>query len=58
MQLGTRLGVGQAPFFVVRDAASESVYASVLQLIHERLGVTVSSSQQAGAIDVEDIGGI
>jgi hypothetical protein len=58
MQLGARLGVEQAPFFVVREAGSESVYASVLQLIHERLGVSVSSSQRADAIDAEDIGGI
>ena len=58
MQLGARLGVEQAPFFVVRDAGGESVYASVLQLIHERLGVSVSSGQRAGAIDAEDIGGI
>ena len=58
MQLGARLGVEQAPFVVVRDENRESVYTSVLQLIRERMGVTVSSAQQASALDVEDIGGI
>ena len=58
MQLGAKLGVDQAPFFVVRDGDVESVYVSVLQLIRERMGVAVSSAQQASAIDVEDIGGI
>jgi hypothetical protein len=58
MQLGARLDIDQAPFFVVRDGGVESVYVSVLQLIRERMGVAVSSAQQASAIDVEDIGGI
>ncbi len=56
MQLGVRLGVDQAPFFVVRDAERESVYVSVLQLIRERLGVAVSSAQQASTIDADDLG--
>jgi len=58
MQLGAKLRIEQAPFFVVHDGGTESAYASVLQLIHDRLGVSVSTSQRAGAIDAEDIGGI
>lgn len=58
MVLGARLGVEQAPFFVVRDDAGESVYVSVLQLARERLGSAATTGQQASAIDVEDIGGI
>ena len=58
MQLGARLGVSQAPFFVVTDEAGEAVYVSVLQLVNERLGVTVTRAQQAAAIDADDIGGI
>jgi phosphoadenosine phosphosulfate reductase len=42
MRLGARLGVGLAPFFVVRegganDAGTETVYESVLQFVKERL---------------------
>src|ERR1700744_6000870 len=38
MQLAARLGVGLAPFFVVReDDGSEKVYESVLHFIKERL---------------------
>jgi len=56
VQLGARLGVDQAPFFVVRDAGQESVYVSVLQLIRDRFGVAVSAAQQATAIDADDLG--
>lgn len=58
MVLGARLGVEHAPFFVVRDERGERVYVSVLQLARERLGVAATPAEQAGAIDVEDIGGI
>ncbi len=58
MQLGAKVGVAQAPFFLVRDAGTEAVSVSVLQLINERLGIAVSAAQQASAIDAEDIGGI
>ncbi len=58
MQLGAKVGVAEAPFFLVRDAGTEAVYVSVLQLINERLGIAVSAAQQASAIDAEDIGGI
>lgn len=58
MVLGVKLGVAQAPFFVVRDDKGESVYVSVLQLARERLGVDATRAEQARAIDVEDIGGI
>jgi hypothetical protein len=58
MQLGARLGVERAPFFVVRDADRETVYSSVLQLVRERLGQSVTSSEHARDVDPDDIGGI
>lgn len=58
MALGQQLAVDRAPFFIVRDDAGETVYTSVLQLIRERLGLTVSVQEQAAAIDVDDVGGI
>jgi hypothetical protein len=58
MQLGARLGVEQAPFFIVHADGRESVYVSVLQLIRDRFDVPVSAAQQASAIDADDIGGI
>lgn len=58
MQLGARLGVANAPFFVVRDDGDETVYTSALRLIRERLQQTVSSREEARHIDVDDIGGI
>jgi hypothetical protein len=56
--LGARLGVDRAPFFVVRDAGDQAVYTSVLQLIREKLGQTVTVQEQVAAIDAGDIGGI
>ena len=56
--LGDRLGVERAPFFVIRNQGRETVYTSVLQLIRERLGQSVSVQEQAVAIDPDDIGGI
>jgi hypothetical protein len=50
--------VERAPFFVVRDSGSQTVYMSVLQLVRERLGQAVSVQEQAQAIDPDDIGGI
>jgi hypothetical protein len=59
MELGRRHGVERAPFFIVRDGQGQpAIYTSVLQLIRERLGTTVSATEQAQAIDVDDIGGI
>ncbi len=59
MALGARLGVDRAPFFVVRDdAGGEQVYTSVLQLVRERLGQSVSSLEQARAVEPDDVGGI
>jgi hypothetical protein len=59
MVLGARFGVERAPFFIVRDEdGRETVYSSVLQLVRERLGQTVSLQQQAQAIDIDDVGGI
>jgi hypothetical protein len=57
MMLGERFGVESAPFFLVRDdRGAEKVYTSVLQLIREQLGQTVTTAQQAAAIDVDDLG--
>jgi len=58
MLLGARLGVERAPFFVVRDEAGEKVYTSVLQLIQERFGQTVSTAERARDVDPDDVGGI
>ena len=58
MLLGKRLGVERAPFFVVRDEKGEKTYTSVLQLVRERLGQTVTSLDQARDVDPDDIGGI
>jgi hypothetical protein len=58
MQLGARLGVERAPFFVVRDEQGEKVYTSVLQLIRERLGQNVTTLEQARDVDPDDVGGI
>jgi len=58
MALGQRLGVERAPFFVVREGAEEKVYTSVLRLIQDRLGETVSDQERARATDPDDIGGI
>src|SRR4029450_7357967 len=49
MQLGARLGVERAPFFLVRDERGEQVYTSVLQLVRDRLGQSVSTLEQATA---------
>jgi hypothetical protein len=58
MVLGTRLGVERAPFFVVRDEQGEKVYTSVLQLVRERFGQSVTSLEQARDVDPDDVGGI
>ena len=57
-QLGARLGVERAPFFVVRDGDDEKVYRSVLQLIQERFGEAVSTTDRARDVDPDDVGGI
>lgn len=56
--LGDRLGVSNAPFFVVRDDSGETVYTSVLRLIQDRFGEEASTLEQARDIDPDDIGGI
>jgi hypothetical protein len=59
MVLGQQLGIDRAPFFVVKDGQGDpAVYASVLQLVRERLGQAVTTAQQAAAIDADDVGGI
>ena len=58
MVLGKRLGVERAPFFVVRDEKGEKVYTSVLQLVRERFGQSVTSMEQARDVDPDDVGGI
>jgi hypothetical protein len=56
MILGQKFGIPTAPFFVVTEDGAEQVYASVLQLVRERFGQAVSTTQQAAAIDVDDVG--
>jgi len=56
MVLAAKHGVSAAPFFIVRDAGREEIYTSVLQLIRERLGQTVTAAQHAASIDVDDVG--
>ena len=58
MVLGRRLGVERAPFFVVRDERGETVYRSVLQLIQERFGEQVTTSDRARDVDPDDVGGL
>jgi hypothetical protein len=58
MVLAARLGAPNAPFFVVSDETGETVYLSVLQLVGDRFGSTVTTAERARTIDVEDIGGI
>ncbi len=58
MQLSRTLGVDRAPFFVVRDDTTETVYTNVLQLIRERLRTSLTSTEKARAIDPDDVGGI
>jgi len=55
MVLGARLGVERAPFFVVRDEQGEKVYTSVLQLVRERFGQTVTTADQARDVDPDDV---
>lgn len=56
MQLSARLGVEQAPFFIVSDGTREVVYVSVLQLARDRFEASVTAQQQAAAVEVDDIG--
>jgi hypothetical protein len=58
MRLGARLGVENAPFFVVRDDTSEHVYTSVMRLIQDRFREHLSTGEQAKQIDPDDVGGI
>jgi hypothetical protein len=53
-----RLGVDRAPFFVVDADGREEVYTSVLQLVRDRLGRTVSVAERVQDIDADDVGGI
>lgn len=58
MVLGARHGVASAPFFIVRDEQGEAVYTSALQLIQERLGEQVTTTERARDVDPDDVGGI
>lgn len=56
MVLGAKLGIEQAPFFIVEHAGRQATYTSVLQLVREQLGQAVSQQEQAAAIDAADLG--
>jgi hypothetical protein len=56
MVLARKWQVDRAPFFLVTDAHGTTVYTSVLQLIREKLGQTVSVADQVRDIDPDDIG--
>ncbi len=57
--LGEKHKVDRAPFFVVRDdGGDEQVYTSVLRLIQDRFGQSISRRESAGSVDADDIGGI
>ena len=58
MVLGQRHGIERAPFFVVKDEGGEVVYTSGLQLVRDRLGAAVSRTEEAAAIDPDEIGGV
>jgi hypothetical protein len=58
MVLGATHSVAMAPFFIVTDERGYAVFTSVLQLVRERLGQSVTIAEQAAAIDADDIGGI
>lgn len=58
MKLAAEFGVAQAPFFVVREGASASVYASVLQLVRDGLGAGAAPQRDIAMLDPDDIGGI
>jgi phosphoadenosine phosphosulfate reductase len=54
MQLGARLGVAVAPFFVVKnDDGSQTVYESVLKLVNERLTDALAGAPSPGGADVD-----
>jgi len=56
MQLATRFGVSNAPFFVVRnDDGTDAVYESVLKLVQERLTPRTSGAKPAAEVSSEDI---
>ncbi len=57
MQLGARLGVERAPFFLVQEDGAETVYTSVVQLA-QRLGREISAAERARDVDPDDVGGI
>jgi len=56
MVLCQQFMIDRAPFFIVRDDLGEALYSSVLQLVRERFGATVTLAQQARAIDADDLG--
>jgi phosphoadenosine phosphosulfate reductase len=54
MQLGARLGVSLAPFFVVReDDGTQTVYSSVLKLIKERLAAAAPPAHGSSLADAD-----
>jgi hypothetical protein len=57
--LGEKHNMDRAPFFIVRDDdGGEEVYSSVMRLIKDRFGGTVTRREQAKTVDADDVGGI
>ena len=56
MALGRDWQVDRAPFFLVTDEKGTHIFTSVLQLIRERLGQTVSVADAIRDIDPDDVG--
>jgi phosphoadenosine phosphosulfate reductase len=56
MQLGARLGIGLAPFFVVRDdSGGETVHESVLKFIQDRLAHDTEARPAAAVLAASDV---
>jgi len=58
-RLGEKYNVDKAPFFIVReDNGQEQVYTSVMRLIQDRFGKSVSRRDSAKIVDADEVGGI
>lgn len=58
-RLGEKHGVDTAPFFIIReDGGGEVIYTSVMRLIQDRFGQSVTRREAAKSVDADEIGGI